>query len=373
MTLQFAPRSHIISAAPSADLPMRDVAFLIPGDLELPTGGYAYDRAVLKLLPGFGLRPIQVALPGSFPNPSAEDLEDCAAIVRSLPKDCLLLIDGLAYGAMPEALIERFERPVIALCHHPLALENGISATRAEALYASERQALARARHVIVTSPMTAKILNGDFGVPEGKITVARPGATRKGRASGSGSARLDVLAVGSVVPRKGYHILIEALSRLKARNWRLSIVGAVRAPDCAAALEAQIIAAGLQDKVRLLGAVNEKALDSLYDHADLFVMSSLFEGYGMVLAEAMARGLPIVTTTGGAASDTVPEGAGLKVPPGDAEALASALEQALADPGLRRTLADAAFVAGENLKGWDDTAGIIAQTLRQVDSDTGI
>lgn len=373
MTLHVFPPAQLVSALLSAELPMRDVAFLIPGDLELPTGGYAYDRAVLRLLPGFGLRPIQVALPGSFPNPSEEDLEDCAAIVRSLPKDCLLLIDGLAYGAMPEALIRRFDRPIIALCHHPLALENGISATRAEELYACERSALALARHVIVTSPMTGKILNGDFGVPEDKITVARPGATRKGRATGSGSALLDVLAVGSVVPRKGYHVLIDALSRIKARNWRLSIVGAVRAPDCAAALEAQIVAAGLQEKVRLLGAVNEKALDSLYEHADLFVMSSLFEGYGMVLAEAMARGLPIVTTTGGAASDTVPEGAGLKVPPGDAEALAGALEQALADPALRRTLGDAAFAAGENLKGWEDTAAIIAQALRQVDAEAGI
>ncbi|MCA0404703.1 MAG: glycosyltransferase family 4 protein [Proteobacteria bacterium] len=348
---------------------MRDVAFLIPGDLELPTGGYAYDRSVLRLLPSFGLRPIQVALPGSFPNPSAEDLEDCAAIVRSLPKDCLLLIDGLAYGAMPEALIRGFERPVVALCHHPLALENGISATRAEALYASERNALALARHVIVTSPMTARILSGDFDVPEGKITVAQPGATRKGRAAGSGSPRLEVLAVGSIVPRKGYHVLIEALTKLKAKNWRLSIVGAVRAPDCAAALDAQIAAAGLGEKVRLLGAVNEKALDSLYEHADLFVMSSLFEGYGMVLAEAMARGLPIVTTTGGAASETVPTGAGLKVPPGDADALAEALAEALADPALRRSLADAAFAAGENLKSWDDTASIIAQTLRDVDA----
>ncbi len=369
MPTSLALRAPARVFAPAPEWPMRDLAFLIPGDLELPTAGYAYDRAVLRVLPDFGLRPIQVALPGAFPNPTASDLEDCLAIVRALPKDCLLLIDGLAYGAMPEALIRRFERTVITLCHHPLALENGINAARAEALYATERNALALARHVIVTSPMTARILSGDFGVPEGKISVARPGAARKGRAMGSGSARLELIAVGAVVPRKGYHILIDALARLEARNWRLSIVGAPRAPDCLAALQAQIEAAGLQDRVRLLGAVNEKVLDTLYDRSDLFVMSSLFEGYGMVLAEAMARGLPIVTTTGGAASETVPEGAGLKVAPGDAAALALALGEALADPSLRRRLADTAFAAGEALKGWDETARIIARTLRRVDA----
>lgn len=344
---------------------MSDFAFLIPGDLELPTGGYAYDRSVLRLLPQVGLRPIHVALPGSFPNASEADLADSAAIVNGLPKDCLLLIDGLAYGAMPEALIRGFGRDVVALCHHPLALENGISAARAEALHASEKTALALAKHVIVTSPLTGKVLAGDFGVPPRKITVAEPGTTRKARASGSDGARLEILAVGSIVPRKGYGVLIEALAQLKTRNWRLSIVGAVRAPDCAAALEAQIEVAGLSERVRLLGAVNDKALDTLYEKADLFVMSSLFEGYGMVLAEALQRGLPIVTTTGGAASETVPEGAGLKVPPGDAAALSKAIAEALADPSLRRTLADAAYEAGEKLPRWEDTARIIADVLK--------
>jgi hypothetical protein len=345
---------------------MHEIAFLIPGDLELPTGGYAYDRAVLKLLPQFGVRAIQVALPGSFPNPTPEDLDDCAAIIRGLPKDCLLMIDGLAYGAMPEALIRDLKHRIVALCHHPLALENGISADRAEALYTSEKTALALARHVIVTSPMTARILAGDFEVPETKITVALPGTARAGRAAGSGKAQLELLAVGSIVPRKGYDVLIDALSKVERRNWRLSIVGAARAPDCTAALEAQIEAAGLGERVRLLGAVNEKALDSLYEHTDLFVMASLFEGYGMVLAEALQRGLPIVTTTGGAASDTVPPGAGLKVPPGDVDALAAALSKALGDPKLRHDLAQAAYLAGEKLPGWEDTASIIAETLKQ-------
>lgn len=346
---------------------MPEFAFLIPGDLSLPTGGYAYDRAVIRLLPKLGVNAIHVALPGSFPNASAEDFADCAAIVTGLPADCVLLIDGLAYGAMPADLIRSFNRPVVALCHHPLALENGISAERAQEFHLSEAAALQLAAHVIVTSPLTGKILQGDFGIGAEKITVAEPGTERKPRAAGSGNATLELLAIGSIVPRKGYGILVEALSTLKKRNWRLRIVGAARALDVVNTLQAQIGAHGLADRIQLVGAVRERDLDAIYAGADLFVMSSLFEGYGMVLAEAMTRGLPIVTTTGGAASQTVPDGAALKVPPGDAEALAAALDTAMADPGLRHRLADAAWHAGRSLPLWEDTARTIAGCLHHV------
>lgn len=345
---------------------MTRTAFLIPGDLALPTGGYAYDRAVIRLLPQAGVEAMHVALPGSYPNPSADDLGDTAAIIAGLPSDCLLLIDGLAYGAMPSSLIRSIRQPIVALCHHPLALENGISADRAIALHASETEALALARHVIVTSPLTGKILAGDFGVSSDKITVAEPGTTRKPRSTGSGSDVLNLLAVGSIVPRKGYGVLVEALAGLTRRNWRLKIAGTARGLDTVNALRDQIALSDLNDHIQLMGAVPDRDLDQLFAEADLFVMSSLFEGYGMVLAEALQRGLPIVTTTGGAASETVPDGAGLKVPPGDALALRKALDEALSDPSLRARLSEAAHRAGEKLPTWEDTAGIIAGALER-------
>lgn len=343
-----------------------EFAFLIPGDLELPTGGYAYDRAVLRHLKDAGLRPIQVTLPGAFPRPSEEDLADCLAIIQGLPKGCLLLIDNLAYGAMPEDMIRRFDRPVVALCHQPLALDGATSPAEAEALYARERAALALAEHVIVTAARTGKILAGDYDVPEAKITLAGPGVGGHGRARGSNGARLELLAVGSIVPRKGYDRLITALAMLEQRNWRLSIVGAVLAPDCAAELHGRIEALGLQDHVRLLGAVNEKALDSLYDHADLFIAPALFEPHGAMLAEALSRGLPVIATLTARAGDLIPEGAGLKVPPGDIEALSRALAMAIGSGDLRRKLGDAAYAAGQVLGGWDDTAAVIGAALRR-------
>ena len=169
-------------------------------------------------------------------------------------------------------------------------------------------------------------------------------------------------------MPRKAFNILVEALAGLKHLPWTLRLAGSPdRDPPTAAALRAQIDAAGLADRVELIGELGPEALERAYAGADLFVMSSLYEGYGMALAEAMARGLPIVTTTGGAAAKTVPDDAGLKVPPGDAAALRAALEQALGDAALRRKLADAAWRAGQQLPGWEDAAAIVASVVRTV------
>lgn len=346
---------------------MVEAAFAIPGDIGLPTGGYAYDRRILAALPGEGVSVRHVALPGSYPSPTEADLETTRAALAALPAGTVLLIDGLAYGAMPEHLIADIRQPIVALCHHPLALEAGIPLAEQARLRRSERDALAHARHVVVTSSSTAAILVQSFSVEVDRISVAEPGTDRAARASGSGSG-CALLAVGSLVPRKGYDVLLAALATLPASlPWHLTIAGAVdRSPETTAALRATVSRNGWQQRVTLLGPVDSARLDALYAGADMFVMSSLFEGYGMVLAEAMARGLAIVTTTGGAAAETVPDAAALKVPPGDAAALADAIERMLCKPVLRTRLAEASWQAGQTLPRWEDAARIIAGVLKR-------
>ena len=341
-------------------------AFVIPGDLATPTGGYGYDRRILARLPSCGIDIDHVALTGAYPNPTPDDLAATEAVLDSLPPTQVLLIDGLAYGAMGFDLINRIRQPVVALCHHPLALEAGLDEARRAQLHMLERNALARARHVIVTSPMTARILAEDFGVAPDSIMVAEPGTDRAARAKGTGTPA-HLLAVGSIVPRKGYGVLIDALAQLKERAWTLSIVGAARDQTELTALENQIAANGLSDRVRLLGARSDAELDEIYSTADIFVMPSLFEGYGMVLGEAMARGLPIVCTTGGAAAETAPNTAALKVPPGDAPAFSAAVAKLLDDATLRAHMADAAWAAGLMLPTWNDAAKRIAAVLKTV------
>ncbi|MDP2357991.1 MAG: glycosyltransferase family 4 protein [Beijerinckiaceae bacterium] len=344
------------------------LAFAIPGDLATPTGGYVYDRRVLALLAGHGVNARVLALPGSFPFPSQADLEITQGVLESVAPSEVILADGLALGAFPPSRAGAIGAPLIALCHHPLGLEAGLSDELAHALIENERAILARINHVIVTSNATRATLIGQFGVAADVITVAEPGVDRAPPARGSGSATVNIIAVGSIVPRKGYDILIDALAQIQDLDWRLRIVGAMdRAPRAVAALHAQIESSGLTHRVEFTGAADDAGLAVFYDQSDLFVSASRYEGYGMVLAEAMVRGLPIVSSTGGAAADTVPDDAALKVAPEDVAALASALRRATSDAGLRERLGAAALEASVHLPTWDSAASTIAEVVRTI------
>ncbi len=346
---------------------MVEVAFAIPGDLETRTGGYAYDREVLKRLPQLGVAARHLPLPGGYPAPSADDLAATAHSFAELPDDTVLIIDGLAFGAMPRDLIASIRQPIIALVHHPLGYETGLSPDRAKALIESERQALALARRVIVTSPLTKRLLAAEFDVPEGAITVAIPGTLPAPRAQGPGTP-LHLLSIGSVSPRKGFPFLIDALGAMKEHDWTLTIAGSLkRDPEAARHLRDTIAAHDLGKRVTLKGELGTAAISQLYTTADVFVLPSLFEGYGMVLTEAMVRGLPIVCTTGGAAAETVPDAAALKVAPGSASALGEALGRLMTDTALRRTMSDAAWKAGQKLPHWRDTTLYTIAVIREV------
>jgi glycosyltransferase involved in cell wall biosynthesis len=347
---------------------MISAAFAIPGDIELSTGGYMYDRRVLALLAQLGVAMRHLQLPGSFPDPSAADLDEAGRLLAAVAPGDVLMVDGLAYGAMPAEVIERARAPIVALVHHPLCLEAGLAKARQDALHALEKAALALARRVVVTSHATGRTLVADFAVPADKVTVAEPGTDPAPRAAGSAAGPLELLSVGAIVPRKAYDILVRALGTLKDQDWRLTIAGPTdRSPEALAAVRVAIGEAGLADRIALVGPVNQERLADLYASADVFLLASLYEGYGMVLAEAMARGLPIVCTTGGAAAETVPDDAAIKVPPGDERAFTLAVQRVLQDAGLRRRMADASWAAGQKLPRWEDTARIIAGVIKEV------
>jgi len=344
------------------------VIFAIPGDLAARSGGYGYDRHILAELPHCGVEAAHCALPGGFPNPSTAEIErGVASINRDAGADDVVLIDGLAFGALPEGSVSAIRAPIVALCHHPLCLETGLTAERAQSLRMSEKRALALAAHVVVTSAHTQATLAREFGLPPERISVAPPGTDPAARARGSGGAPA-LLAVGSIIPRKAFDVLVEALASLVDLDWRLRIAGSFDASrSTTLALRRQIEARGLSRRIELLGELSAEELDRAFDAADVFVSPSLYEGYGMALAEALARGLPIVTTTGGAAADTIPDAAALKVPAGDAVALSVALRVAVEDGSLRARLADEAWRAGQALPRWRDAAKIIADVVRKV------
>ena len=288
---------------------------------------------------------------------------------RPCRRECPVVVDGLALGALPEAAEKIARRaPLVALVHHPLALEAGLSPADAHKLFESERKALAAARSVIVTSRATAKRLNADYDVPPERITVAPPGTDRGAPAKGSVDGTLRLLSVGAVVPRKGFDVLIAALASIAGLPWRLTIAGDLtRSPATAAKLQADIARHRLAARVDLLGAVSPQQLAALYSSADVFVLASHFEGYGMAYAEAMAHGLPIIGTTGGATVDTVPPTAGVLVEPGNVKALTRALRMVIENEEERRRLARGALAAAADLPTWESTARIVASALERL------
>jgi glycosyltransferase involved in cell wall biosynthesis len=347
---------------------VRALAFVVPGELATLTGGYRYDRRVIGGLRADGWQVACHSLDPSFPAPSDDALRDAADKLAAIPDGRLTVIDGLAYGAMPDIAAAHAERlRLVALVHHPLADETGLAPGTAERLRQSERRALAAARRVIVTSRATARAVGG-LGVPAGRIDVVEPGTDPAPLARGAAGAAPGLLCVGAVTPRKGHLVLIEALARVADRPWHLACVGNLdRSPAAVADLRHRIAALGLGGRVTLTGEEGEAAIGAYYERADVFVLPSFHEGYGMALAEALAHGLPIVSTRAGAIPDTVPPDAGRLVPPGDVAALAAALAAVLDDPSLRARLAAGARAARERLPSWESACGRFAAALERV------
>ena len=338
------------------------LTFVVPGPLDKPTGGYGYDRRLLAELATLGWHVDVRHLPDVFPFPSQPERAKAEALLDALPAGRPVAVDGLAYAVLPEAMARLAGRaPLIALIHHPLSLETGLDATTVAALAASERAALAAAHAIVVTSPATAGILAADFGVPNAEITIAVPGTDRMPPARGSGGPVVSLLAVGSIIPRKGHVELVEALAALPAGNWTLDIVGDPRLdPNEALRLDETIRQTGLSERVTRTGPIDRDTLATRYDRADVFVLNSYYEGYGMAYAEAIAHGLPVIGTTGGAIPDTLGDAA-ILVPPGGGPALTAALRRMIEDADGRATLAAKARAAALRLPGWTDTARIFA------------
>ena len=265
--------------------------FLIPGDLASPTGGYAYARALIAHGPPAGLQLDPVSLPGDFPFPSAATLARTAEILTRIPPDRTALVDGLAFGALPESVLRQAAAPLVVLLHHPLCMETGLDQATAAQLRASERVALTHARSVLVPSAHVAEILTQDFGVAAARISVAPPGTIGMTQARRRNAPPV-ILATGTITPRKGHDLLVAALAGLADLPWAARFVGSTdRDPVSVRTLRQQIADAGLEQRIMLTGAVSDQALKTHYASADMFALASHFEGYGMVFAEALAAG----------------------------------------------------------------------------------
>lgn len=345
---------------------------MVPGPLDQRTGGYLYDARMAAGLEKLGWTVTVHSLEGEFPLADARAEASLGRALASVPDGGRVLIDGLGMGALPDPVATHAGRlRLLGLVHHPLADETGLDEHQRERLRRLETQALAACAGVIVTSPFTA-VRVGEMGVPRTRVRAVLPGTDPARPAVGPGPGEPPrLLCVGTVIPRKGQDVLVRALARLKHVHWSCVCAGSLeRAPDYARDVQALARELGLAERISFAGECRDRVLEDLFRSASLFVLPSHYEGYGMALTEALARGLPVVSTTGGAVPHTVPEAAGILLPPGDDAALADALGHLLAGPAgtaRRAKLAMAARNHALKLPSWDRAAATFAKALLEL------
>ena len=348
----------------------RTLNLLVAGDPGQLTGGYVYDARIVAALREQGWQVKVVALEGRFPEPDGQAARSLEEALADQPDGARAVIDGLAMGGLPEVVARHAERlDLTALVHHPLADETGLDPAQRTRFTISETRALGAVGRVIVTSVFTARRL-ADFDVPAERITVIEPGVARaplspRATADHPGPARL--LCVATVTPRKGHEVLIEALARLADRGWQATCIGGLdRDAGHVRHVRQRIATHRLETRFELAGERPHEQLADAYRNADLFVLPSHYEGYGMVISEALAHGLPVITTTGGALAHTLPRDAGLAVAPGDSQALSEALARWFDEPELRRQLRQGAQRARDGLADWNDAGRAFAKALER-------
>lgn len=353
-----------------ADIVQAELFFAIPGDLNNRTGGYAYDRRLLQEFSALGLHTTVIPLSASYPYPDEAAHMDTDLRLAQLADDSIVLVDGLAFGAMAICARKHCHRlRFIALCHHPLALETGLSEAQKKAFEQSEKIALKCSRAIVVTSPETALTLQTQFAIEGSKISIAVPGSDTVSFAPCQGNPPI-LLTVATLTRRKGHDALIDALAGIAHLSWQARFAGGDHYdPQWSEQLRDKVNTAGLTQRISFLGASDD--LEQEYQQADLFVLPSHYEGYGMVYAEAIAHGLPVVATQCGAVTQLVPANAGRIIPVGNHEALRATLSELLSNSDLRVQLQQGARQASAHLPRWQNSAHIIQQLVQEIARNT--
>jgi glycosyltransferase involved in cell wall biosynthesis len=337
-------------------------------DPDRPSGGNAYDRRVCRSLAEIGW-PVKIhPVPGPWPLPDAAAYEALADAVQRIPDDALVLLDGLVASTAPEVLVPQTNRlRLVALVHMPLGQTGGDSDARTR-----EGAVLSAAASVVTTSEWSRRTLLELYSLRRDRVHVAEPGVdvAPLSRGTTTGGA---LLCVASVIPDKGHDVLLDALATMTELSWDCVCVGSMeRDPAFAESLRRRVMDDRLDNRVRFRGARVGADLDRSYATADLLVLPSRGETYGMVVTEALAHGLPVVATDVGGVAEALGRGTegvrpGALVPPDDPAALAAALRAWLGDAQLRLTWRRAARERRSSLRGWSTTASVLAGVMEGV------
>ena len=332
-----------------------------------PSGGNAYDRRVCRGLAETGWSVHEHAVPGSWPRAHAASYTALAGVIQGIPDGAVVLLDGLIASTAPEVLVPEASRlRLVTLVHMPLGHDPADDDARPR-----EGAVLTAAASVVTTSRWARRTLLELYSLPGDRVHVAEPGVDAADLAPGTAGAGA-LLCVAAVIPGKGHDVLLDALATIADMPWQCLCAG--RLDGDAAFVEGlrrRVLDRGLGDRVSFPGPLTAADLATSYGAADLLVLASRAETYGMVVTEALAHGLPVVATEVGGVPEALGHGAGgvrpgLLVPPGDPAALGAALRDWLEDAELRRRLRRAAAERRASLSGWSTTASVLSGVLAE-------
>jgi glycosyltransferase involved in cell wall biosynthesis len=333
-----------------------------------PSGGNTYDRRLCCGLTSLGWSVHEHPVPGGWPRPDTASFAALAGVIQRIPDDSVVLLDGLVASTAPEVLVPQAHRlRLVVLVHMPLG--HRPAAEAADEARMRERAVLLVAAAVVTTSTWTRRRLLELYPLPAERVNVAEPAVDAADLATGT-AAGGALLCVAAVTFDKGHDVLLDALALMKDLSWHCVCVGSLdRDPVFVDGLSRRSRDGGLGDRVSFPGPRTGADLDRSYAAADLMVLASRAETYGMVVTEALARGLPVVAAQVGGVPEALGHGAdgirpGLLVPPDDPAALGAALRAWLGDAGLRGRLRRAACQRRESLSGWSTTTSVVAGVL---------
>ena len=340
-------------------------SLIVPAPFDTVSGGYGYDRRIVAGLRDAAHTVDVIALPGTYPIADETALDSACQAWDRIGSETRPIIDGLALPAFADLHDALASRGATGLIHHPTSLETGIDDATRATLFATEKRLFNCLTRLIVTSETTAETLVAEFGIPRERVHVVVPGTDDASRCPGSGGPTCRILSIGTLISRKGHDLLLRALARLFDLDWHLTIVGSpLRDPVHAHGLLALADELNIGQRVTFAGEVVNGALEALWRKTDLFALATHYEGYGMAIAEALKRGIPVAVTAGGAAGSLVVPNAGVVCPPGDRDQLSKSLRRVIFSQTLRQEMAEAAWQAGQALPSWQTQAALFARIL---------
>lgn len=356
----------------------RRIQLVVPGNVLHNSGGNVYNAALTSRLMALGAEVKTYRADGEWPIGSEEDRQRFGSLLSELAsKDptAVTIVDGLVASGAPEEMEQAAARgrPAWVLLHMPLETPEG----EGQAL---ERRALASAAGVMSTSSSVAALVKERHGLDG--VTPALPGTEPAPLAVGSNPPHF--IAVAALLPNKDQLILLGALAQLMDLRWTASLIGSDSADEAyAREVRAAVERLGLGSRVRLAGELGGAAFDAEWKAADLSLLVSRTEAYGLVVPESLAHGLPVIVRAGTGAVEALHAGsrqgnveeAGTQgaygTLPGaaveldtDPAPLAEILRSWLTDPGLRAQWRTEAMAVRERLPGWEDTARTVLATL---------